>query len=53
MVCFIILAGSMSKTELSTVLTEICKIDPDFDKEQFLKFCRADIIPNVLEVSIV
>lgn len=40
----------MSKTEMSAVLTEICKIDPTFDKEEFLKFCKADIIPNVLEV---
>ena len=43
--------GSMSKTELSVVLTEICKIDPTFDKEEFLKFCKKDVIPNVLEVS--
>ncbi|XP_067938300.1 mitochondrial import inner membrane translocase subunit TIM44-like [Watersipora subatra] len=44
--------GSVSKTELSAVLTEICKIDPEFDKEQFLKFCKADVIPNVLEAML-
>src|ERR1700761_8366045 len=44
--------GLFSKTELSEVLTEICKIDPNFDKNQFLKDCEHDIIPNILEAMI-
>ena len=43
--------GMFSKTEMSEVLTEICKMDPNFDKEQFIRDCQFDIIPNVLEVS--
>lgn len=38
-----------STTELSNVLTEICKVDPNFDKDDFLRFCETDIIPNILE----
>jgi len=41
--------GIFSRTELSEVLTEITKMDPNFCKEQFLKDCENDIIPNVLE----
>jgi len=41
-----------STTELSDVLTEICKVDPNFDKNDFLRFCETDIIPNVLEAII-
>ena len=40
------------KTELSDVLTEICKMDPHFNKEAFLKECEFEIIPNILEVII-
>ena len=36
---------------MSEVLTEICKIDPSFDKEQFVRMCEQEVIPNVLEVS--
>ena len=32
-----IVGGVFSKTELSEVLTEITKMDPTFEKEQFLK----------------
>jgi len=38
-----------TRTELSEVLTEIVKMDPAFDKEQFLKDCENDFIPNILE----
>ena len=45
--------GSMfSRTELSETLTEICKMDPNFEKEQFLKDCEQDIIPNILEAIV-
>ena len=48
---FAFIGGMFSKTEMSEVLTEICKMDPNFDKEKFIKDCQYDIIPNVLEVS--
>jgi import inner membrane translocase subunit TIM44 len=41
--------GVFSKTEMSEVLTEIVRMDPTFDKEEFIKQCRFDIIPNILE----
>lgn len=41
--------GMFEKTELSKTLTELCKLDPNFDKNQFLKDCETDIIPNILE----
>ncbi|KAJ8371573.1 hypothetical protein AAFF_G00307210 [Aldrovandia affinis] len=47
-----VIGGLFSKTEISEVLTEIIKADPNFDKESFLKQCERDIIPNVLEAMI-
>ncbi|XP_051979737.1 mitochondrial import inner membrane translocase subunit TIM44-like [Xyrauchen texanus] len=47
-----IIGGLFSKTEISEVLTEILKVDPNFDKDSFLKQCERDIIPNVLEAMI-
>lgn len=47
-----IAGGLFQKTELSEALTEICKIDPNFDKIEFLKECEHDIIPNILEAII-
>jgi hypothetical protein len=44
-----IFGSIFTRTELSEVLTEIVKMDPKFDKEQFLKDCEADFIPNILE----
>lgn len=44
--------GMFQKTELSEVLTEICKMDPQFDKLEFLQQVETDIIPNVLEAMI-
>lgn len=41
--------GLFQKTELSEVLTEIVKMDPTFKKEEFLKECEFEIIPNILE----
>jgi len=40
---------SSNLPELSETLTEIVKMDPTFEKEQFLKDCESDIIPNILE----
>jgi import inner membrane translocase subunit TIM44 len=36
-------------TEMSEVLTEIVKMDPSFDTNEFIKFVQTEIIPNVLE----
>lgn len=47
-----VMGNLFSKTELSETLTEICKIDPNFDQKQFLKDCENDIIPNILEAMI-
>lgn len=47
-----LVGGIFQKTELSETLTEICKIDPNFDKTEFLHQCQTDIIPNVLEAMI-
>ncbi|KAL1131944.1 hypothetical protein AAG570_011555 [Ranatra chinensis] len=47
-----IMGGLFQKTELSETLTEICKLDPSFDKGEFLKECEKDIIPNILEAMI-
>ncbi|KAG9480709.1 hypothetical protein GDO78_012265 [Eleutherodactylus coqui] len=44
--------GVFSKTEMSEVLTEIVKVDPNFDKDAFLKMCEKDIIPNILEAIV-
>ncbi|KAI7697269.1 hypothetical protein SSS_08104 [Sarcoptes scabiei] len=44
--------GMFTKTELSEVLTEICKVDPDFDRFKFIKDCETDIVPNILEALI-
>ena len=37
---------------MSQALTEICKMDPNFSKEEFLKQCEIDIIPNILEAMV-
>lgn len=47
-----VMGNLFSKTELSETLTEICKIDPNFDQKQFLRDCETDIIPNILEAMV-
>lgn len=47
-----IMGGLFQKTELSETLTEICKVDPNFDRLQFLRYCETDIIPNILEAMV-
>lgn len=44
-----VFGGLFTRTELSEVLTEIVKMDPGFCKEQFLRDCERDVIPNILE----
>lgn len=42
--------GSLFQTtDLSNVLTEICKVDPNFDINSFLVDCEKFIIPTILE----
>ena len=42
--------GSMFKsTEMSEVLTEIVKIEPSFEINEFLRRVQFDIIPNIME----
>lgn len=43
------IGGMFQKTDLSTVLTEICKVDQNFDINDFLKDCETFIIPTILE----
>ncbi|ELT96546.1 hypothetical protein CAPTEDRAFT_183511 [Capitella teleta] len=38
-----------TKTELSEVVTEIVKLDANFNKEKFIQTCQYDIVPTVLE----
>ncbi|XP_063226411.1 mitochondrial import inner membrane translocase subunit TIM44 [Bacillus rossius redtenbacheri] len=47
-----IMGGLFQKTDLSQTLTEICKVDPSFDKVQFIKDCETDVIPNILEAMV-
>lgn len=47
-----IMGGLFQKTEMSETLTEICKLDPNFDKNKFLVECEKDIIPNILEAIV-
>lgn len=47
-----VMGGLFQKTELSETLTEICKIDPNFDRNEFLRQCETDIIPNILEAIV-
>ena len=47
-----VVGGLFQKTELSETLTEICKVDPSFDRVQFLRHCETDIIPNILEAMV-
>ncbi len=42
-----------SENELQTVLEEVTKIDPNFTVERFVRYCRLEVIPNVLEVSLI
>ncbi|XP_041452405.1 mitochondrial import inner membrane translocase subunit TIM44 isoform X1 [Drosophila obscura] len=47
-----VMGGLFSKTELSETMTELVKIDPNFDQKEFLHDCETDIIPNVLEAIV-
>lgn len=47
-----IFGGMFSKTEMSEVLTEICKMDPDFEPAKFVRWCQFEVIPNLLEAMV-
>ena len=44
-----IMGGLFQTTDLSNVLTEICKVDPSFDIHTFMLDCEKFIIPTILE----
>ncbi|XP_049769229.1 mitochondrial import inner membrane translocase subunit TIM44 isoform X1 [Schistocerca cancellata] len=44
-----VVGGLFQKTELSETMTELVKLDPNFDRHRFLRDCETDIIPNILE----
>ncbi|CAK5090010.1 unnamed protein product [Meloidogyne enterolobii] len=41
-----------SQDDVSIVLTEISKVDPNFNKHNWLRFCEKEMIPNILEAVI-
>ncbi len=50
MIFFFYCKGGMFKsTEMSEVLTEIVKVEPTFEINEFLKRVQFDIIPNIME----
>lgn len=44
-----IMGGLFQRTDLSNVLTEICKVDTTFDINTFMSDCEKVIIPTILE----
>ena len=40
-----------SQSDTAKTMAEISRIDPQFNKDSFLKECEFEIIPSVLEVS--
>ncbi|CAH8599806.1 unnamed protein product [Schistosoma rodhaini] len=49
--CFFI-GGLKSTNDLQQVLDEIIKMDPSFNLESFIRYCRFIVIPNVLEAIV-
>ena len=39
----------MTQSDMAEALAEIHKIDPNFNKETFIKECQFEIIPTILE----
>ena len=42
-------SGAMTQSDMAETLAEIHKIDPSFNKEEFVQQCKYEIIPSVLE----
>jgi len=43
------LSSLFHNPEMSDVVTELCRVEPDFSLVHFIRQCETDIIPNVLE----
>ncbi|KNC78775.1 hypothetical protein SARC_08803 [Sphaeroforma arctica JP610] len=43
------LSGMFKESEMITVLREICKQDPDFEREEFIEHAHKSLIPVLLE----
>ena len=44
-----VLGGVVTQSDMAEALAEIHKIDPNFNREEFIKQCQFEIIPSVLE----
>lgn len=44
-----VFGGMFKSTEMSEVLNEIIKVEPNFELHEFLKRVQYDIIPNIME----
>ncbi len=42
-------SGAITQSDMAEALAEIHKIDPTFNKEEFVQQCKYEIIPSVLE----
>lgn len=50
MISIIFVADVFSQSDTAKTMAEITRIDPQFNKDSFLKECEFEIIPAVLEV---
>ena len=50
MISIIFLADVFSQSDTAKTMAEITRIDPQFNKDSFLRECEFEIIPAVLEV---
>lgn len=44
-----VVGGAMTQSDMAEALAQIHKIDPTFNKEEFVQQCKYEIIPSVLE----
>ena len=49
---FFLTEDVFSQSDMAKTLAEITKIDPSFNKDNFLHECEYEIIPTVLQVSL-
>lgn len=47
---FFVAGGVFEEGEMSQTMAEIARVDPNFDKDNFLLYCEQTVIPSVLEV---
>jgi import inner membrane translocase subunit TIM44 len=50
-ILFFSIEDVFSQSDMAKTLAEITKIDPSFNKDNFLHECEYEIIPTVLQVS--